>query len=354
MTALETLMRNFPAGGDAAIVTGVFNRRYLTGMQSSAGALLFTRDKARFIIDSRYIELARRTVPCEAVLQGKLYGQIADFLKEAGARTLLVENDVCTLEELSAYKEKLSGVEISESGALSEQIWKQRRVKTAAELNAMRRAQEVTDKVFEAIIGKIAAGRTEREIALEMEFMGRKMGMEGVSFSFIVAGGANSSMPHAVPGEYAIKKGDLITMDFGFVAEGYCSDMTRTVAVGYPSEKQKEVYRTVIGAQDAAFAKIAPGVPCREVDAAARSLIDGGSYRGLFGHGLGHGLGLEVHESPRFNEVSEATLEIGMAMSVEPGIYIPKEFGVRVEDVVFVTQEGFENITRSPKELLIL
>lgn len=354
MTAIAKLQQSLPADIDAALVTGGFNRRYLTGFASSAGTLVLTRETATFLIDSRYYEGAGKVVKdCAVLLQDRLYRQIDGLLQSAKAKRVAVESEVCTVKGLNICRQELPGAELLEDNRLSELLSRLRRVKTPRELEAMRKAQKYTDQAFAHILNFIRAGVTERQIALELEVAGRRMGADTLAF-VIVASGERSAQPHCTPSRRPLQNGDLITLDFGFYADGYCSDMTRTVALGHVGEKQRQVYQTVRQAQEAAFAQIRPGVVCREVDAAARDLIDASPFAGRFGHGLGHSLGLEVHEAPSFNKICEDELEPGMVLSVEPGIYLPGEFGVRIEDVVVCTPGGFENLTKSPKELMVL
>ena len=355
MTKIQRLISKMPERVGAALITGKFNRLYLTGLDSSAGVLLVTRQGGALIIDSRYHELAQRTAKgCEVILQGELYGQISELLRTQGVSTLALESAACTLKARDTYREKLEGVRLLEDGWLSEALSELRACKDEDELSKIRAAQKIADRTFEHLLSFLKPGLTEREVALEAEFYGRGAGAQGVAFSVIAASGENSSMPHAAPGERKLRCGDFLIIDMGFVVDGYCSDMTRTVAIGQPSDEQREVYRTVLAAQQAAFAKIKPGVPCKDVDAAARELIDASPYAGLFGHGLGHSLGLEVHEPPAFNKTSEESLRPGMVISVEPGIYLPGKFGVRIEDLVAITRDSFENLTASPKELIII
>jgi Xaa-Pro aminopeptidase len=352
---LKTLMKNLPEEADGAIVTGYYNRCYLTGLQSSAGILLLTRNVARLIIDSRYYEAAKKTVPCETIMQqDNLHEQIAAFFSGHNVSEIALENDICTIETLHEYREKLSGFKFVETDLLSKQIWKLRKRKSLEEITLIGKAQNLTDQVFSQILDIVKPGMTEIELAFEIELIGRKEGRGEVAFSFIVAAGKNSSMPHAVPSNYVLQNGDMLTLDFGFKIDGYCSDMTRTVVIGEASEKQREVYGIVSRAQEAAFKKIRPGVLCNEVDSAARELIDATCYKGCFRHGLGHGIGLEVHENPRFNKICNEKLEPDMVLSVEQGIYIPGEFGVRIEDLVVVTENGYKNLTRSSKDFIVI
>lgn len=352
---IKILSENMPAGMDAALITSGVSREYLLGFQSSAGTAVLTREKSYFIIDSRYFEAAQDTVKnCEVVLQDKLYGQIESILKKHGVKSAGVEADMISLTKYLELKEKLEGCEILESSFVSKQIAKQRSVKSAEEIASIQAAQDIADKTFSHIIGFIKPGITELEIAVEMEQYARRMGSEGPSFDYIVAAGANASRPHAVPSGNKVKSGDFIVLDFGCTKNGYCSDMTRTVAVGSVSEKQREVYETVLRAQQSALEAIKAGVCCFDVDKVARDIIDATEYKGLFGHGLGHSLGLEVHEEPRFNTECKTVLEAGMCMSVEPGIYIPGEMGVRIEDIIAVTENGYHNFCKSNKNLIIL
>ncbi|MBO5358221.1 MAG: aminopeptidase P family protein [Clostridia bacterium] len=331
------------------------NRFYLTGFNSSAGVVLVTPQSASFIVDFRYFEKAKKVVKsCNVILSDKIWRQIAEILKDNKIKTLYVENRTISLSEFFALKKNLGGFKISEDTALDDYIYLLRSVKSEGELALMRRAQALTDETFEYILDYIRPGKTEKAIALEMEFYMRRHGSEGVAFDSIVVSGENSSLPHGTPTDREVRQGDFITMDFGAVVGGYCADMTRTVAVGGISEKQGFVYNTVLNAQLEAMKHIKSGAVCKDVDAVARSLIDNNGFEGCFGHSLGHSLGIEVHEAPGFNLRDNTLLERGMVLSVEPGIYLENEFGVRIEDVICVTNDGFENLTKSPKELIIL
>lgn len=351
---LKRLQEELPAGVDAALITSVSNRHYYTGFLSSAGTLLAGREKCFFYIDSRYFEDAcARIEGCEVVLQDELYEQLGAAVAVQRWKALAVESDEMSLHSYDRLRQKLA-VELLSDHRLSDLVAAHRSRKSPRELACIRRAQGITDRTFTHILDYIRPGRTEREIALEMEFYSRRIGSEEAAFAFIVVSGKNSSLPHGVPSDKPVERGDFITLDFGATVEGYRSDMTRTVAVKEASDKQRDVYETVLRAQQAGFAAIRPGVPCNEVDAAARELIDTGAYKGCFGHGLGHSLGLDIHEPPRFSPTCTTPLEPGMVLSVEPGVYLPGEFGVRIEDIVVVTAEGYENLTGSPKELILI
>lgn len=352
---MQAFSQAMPAEMDSALITSEVSRAYMLGFPSSAGTVVVTRDKHYFIIDSRYIEAAQETVKgCEILLQGKLYGQLAEILARHKVKTVGIEADKVSLSKYLEMQEKLSDCEILQSGFVSAQIAKQRSVKSAEEIANIQAAQDIADKTFAHILGFIKPDVTELAIAIEMEQYARRLGSECVAFDYIVAAGANASRPHAVPSENTVKNGDFIVLDFGCTKNGYRSDMTRTVAVGNVSDKHREVYALVLKAQLAALDAIKAGVCCFDVDKAARDIIDATAYKGLFGHGLGHSLGLEVHEEPRFNTECKTVLESGICMSVEPGVYIAGELGVRIEDIIAVTETGYHNFCKSDKNLIVL
>lgn len=340
---------------DAALVTDGCNRLYLTGFSSSAGAVLITKHRSIFLIDFRYFEKAKQTVKhTEVVLCKNLYAQISEILKAENIKNLFLETDNVTISDLNRITAALPDVFVSTDSPLSRKITQLRSIKNADELSLIKKAQALTDETFSYILDRINIGRTEKEIMLDMEFFIRRAGSEGVSFDFIVVSGKNSSLPHGVPTDKPIEKGDFVTMDFGAVVGGYRSDMTRTVAVGTVDSLQKEVYGIVLSAQTATLKGIKPGVKCCDVDKIARDIITNAGYGDCFGHGLGHSVGLEIHESPACNTRDTTPLEKGMIMTVEPGIYIENRFGVRIEDMVIVTDSGNENLTHSPKELIMV
>lgn len=340
---------------EAAIFSSAPNRFYLTGFPSSAGTVLITHDNAYFLIDFRYFEKAKQTVNgCEVILCKNLYNQISEILKKHTVKTLFTETSDLSIRDFKIYSEKFEGVTVSDDTRIEQLILEIRSIKSAEEQSLIRQAQALTDDTFSYILERIASGRTEKEILLDMEFFMRKNGSDGVSFDFIVVSGKNSSLPHGVAGDKKIEKGDFITMDFGAVVGGYRSDMTRTVAVGAVDSKQREVYETVLKAQQTAVSAIKPGVRCCDVDKAARDIITECGYGECFGHALGHSVGIEIHENPTFSPKNETTVKPGLVMTVEPGIYIENRFGVRIEDMVFVTENGCTDITKSSRELYIL
>ena len=339
----------------AAIITSGANRFYLTGFETSSGMVVATSDAAYFLVDFRYVEKARAVITDMPVkLSSDHLANANDILKEHNIKNVLVETESTSMATLKAYSERLEGVIVLGDNTLDETLRDMRAVKSEYELSLIKKAQDFTDKTFTYICERIAEGRTEREVMLDMEFYMRGLGSEGVSFDFIVVSGKNSSLPHGVPTNKKIQKGDFITMDFGAVSEGYRSDMTRTVAVGSVSDEQRHIYDTVLRAQTAAIDAVKAGLVCRDIDKIARDIIAGEGYGDCFGHGLGHSVGIEIHEMPAFNTRCETILKHGTVMTVEPGIYLEDKFGVRIEDMVYVTEKGCINITNSPKNLIIL
>lgn len=346
---------------DGALILSPVNRRYASGFRSSAGYVAAARDKTFFITDFRYYGAAaaaqkngKISADIEILLQdGKLWENIGEIF--ADCQKILIEENSVTVSELEHLKEKLPGKTFV--GGASEAFSKLRAVKTASELDSIMRAQSITDMAFEHIIGfisdNIGRGLTESETALELEYFMRKNGADGIAFDTIAVSGEKSAMPHGTPENIPIQKG-FLTMDFGAMYDGYCSDMTRTVCIGQPNDEMKKVYETVLSAQKTALEFISAGKSGREIDFSARNVINLGGYEGMFGHSLGHSLGLEIHESPNFSPSYDGIIPAGAVVSVEPGIYIGGRFGVRIEDIVNITETGCKNLTKSSKELIIL
>lgn len=356
MTAMERLMAVLPDGQTAAMVTSAHSRRYLTGFPSSAGLVLIMREKAYFLTDSRYSEAAARAITtAECREYTKVSETLAELFRLHGIKRVQIEAEQTTLAELGRWRRMLPETEWVTDGELDRHLAALRLVKTPQEMEKLRQAQQLTEFGFDHILSFIREGRTEREIALELEFVIRRQGAEGVSFDFIVVSGANSSLPHGVPTDKKVEAGDFVTMDFGAMVDGWHADMTRTVAVGQVSERQQEVYDTVLRAQKAALAVLSPYITGVQGDAAARDVIREAGYGAYFGHGTGHGVGVEIHEEPRLSpSAGDTLLPIGSVVTVEPGIYLPGQFGVRIEDMALITSDGCENLTASPKELIVL
>lgn len=340
---------------DCVIITSPENRRYFTSFNSSDGFLVITVDEATFFTDSRYIEAAQNQVTvCKSVLLRRVSETIVPYLKEKNIENIYLETERLTVAELNSLKKAFDFCKVEAKEEVDEIINKARVVKTDYEVDCIKKAQKIAEDAFSHILTFIKEGVTEKEIALELDFFMLKNGAEAVSFETIAVSGKNSSMPHGVPTDKKIENGDFITMDFGAVYNGYHSDMTRTVIVGKPTEKQKEVYETVLKAQKSALEVLKNGVTGFDADKVARDIIENAGYKENFGHGTGHGVGIEIHESPNLSPYSKATLETGNVVTVEPGIYIPDEFGVRIEDMALITEDGYINLTSCEKELIIL
>ena len=338
---------------EGALVTSSQNRFYMLNMHSSAGTIIMLKDAAYFIIDFRYIELAQKTVKnATVIMQGKLYDQINEILEKHGVKKLWIE-DSMSVGVMNTMKANLKA-EIVTDSPMTKIINEMRQIKSKEELDIIRTGQAITDAGFAHMLTQLEAGKKERDLAIELETFMRKQGASGIAFSTILVSGKNSSLPHGVPGEKLLEKGDFVTMDFGAAYGGYCTDMTRTVAIGHATDEMKLVYNTVLEAQLMALKEIKAGRICGDIDKIARDHIYSKGYEGCFGHSLGHSFGIDVHETPGFAPGNTTVLQPGMMLSVEPGIYLPDKFGVRIEDTIYVTEEGCINITNSPKELIIL
>lgn len=354
MDRIKRLAMELPEDMDAALITSEVNRRYYTGFDSSAGALLVTREKAVLLLDSRYVEAGgKKVTDAEVVLMVNMARQLNELFEELSVKTVGIESGYMTVESLFSLR-KVLNVTMPDDPRLNSIILGHRAVKSAEEMENIRKAQSITDKAFVHMLDLIKPGLSEKELQPELDYFMLRNGATGLAFDTILAAGANGSMPHAVPGENVIKEGDFVTMDFGAAYNGYCSDMTRTVAVGKISEEQKKVYDLVLEAQLASIDAVRAGIPCNSVDKVARDMIYGAGYEGKFGHGLGHSLGLEIHENPRFSGLCTDITAPGMVLSVEPGIYLEGQFGVRIEDIVMITEDGCEVITNSEKKLITL
>lgn len=331
------------------------NRRYLSGFTGTTGMVVVTAGGAHFLTDFRYVEQAERQAQgftVHRVQEQNAYTQVlGEILRREGARRVGFESDFLTVDGHARYAKELEGVELVPAAGMVEAI---RQVKEPDEIEAIRRAAALADAAFEHVLTFLRPGVTEREVALELEFFMKRNGATALAFDTIVASGPRSSLPHGVASDRVIGRGELVTLDFGCVVDGYCSDMTRTVAVGEPDEKQREIYRIVLEAQARGLEAARPGVPGKDVDAACRDYIAARGYGDNFGHTTGHGVGLAVHEGPRLSSKAEEALVPGNVVTVEPGIYLPGWGGVRIEDLVVITENGCEILSRSPKALTVL
>ena len=353
--ALKKLIESLPADIDGMLIESPENRRYFTGFPSSAGILIAAKQGSVFLTDSRYIEAAKSQISCcEVVEQKKLEEQLPALAEKFGCKNLAFETSRVTVARARKLAKMLGGVRLADDDRADKIISQLRMVKTADEIEKIKSAQKITERAFEHILSIIKPGLTERDIAFELDFYMLKNGAEAVAFDTIIASGVNSSKPHAVPSQKKVEDGDFITLDFGAVVNGYRSDMTRTVAVGAVSEKQKNVYGVVLAAQLETLRILKPGLPLKAADAAARDIIRDAGFGSFFGHGTGHGVGIEIHEEPTLSPNGTGDLEPGNVVTAEPGIYLPGEFGVRIEDMALITADGCENLTNSTKELLVV
>ena len=339
---------------DALLLTSVYNRLYAAQYRVAEGVAVVTREGAYYFTDSRYIEAAeknlkgftvRMTHPGSSEIE-----RINEVIGEHTIKKLGFEENDMTYGDYLRYNEALHAVLVP----MQAKIDAFRATKEPWEIELMRKAQAITDQTFSELCKIIQAGMTEKELEAELLYRLYKHGAEGPSFDPIVVSGPNTSLPHGVPGERKLEFGDFITMDFGCIYGGYCSDMTRTVALGFVSEEMDKVYKTVLKAQRAGIAATKAGVAGRDIDGAARKVIADAGYGDYFGHGYGHSLGILIHEAPNANTRNDQPMPAGAVVSAEPGIYLPGKFGVRIEDVTVITETGCEVLTKSPKKLIIL
>ena len=337
---------------DGLLITSPYNRRYLTNFTGSSGVVLISMDKAYFITDFRYTEQATEQVKSYEVVEysNSLIKEVTEKVKEMGIQKLGFEQDHMPYATWKTYQEAVS----AELVPVSNLVEKMRLIKDEKEIAIIKEAADIADLAFKHILDYIRPGVTELDISNELEFFMRKCGATSSSFDIIVASGTRSALPHGVATEKVIEKGDFVTLDYGALYKGYVSDITRTVAVGEPSSQLKEIYEITLEAQLKAVEQIKPDMTGREADAIARDIIAQNGYGENFGHSLGHGIGLEVHEGPGLSVRSETKLEPGMVVTVEPGIYLPGIGGVRIEDDIVITENGNERLTHSTKELIIL
>ena len=339
---------------DGLLLTSRYSRHYGAEFDIAEGVAIVTKKGCRYFTDSRYIESAENNLKGFEVLemnrQNNYIKRLNDAIADFGVTALGFEEVYLTVAEYNYYANNLNAKLVP----YNKQIASFRDVKEDWELDLMRKAQDITDKAFSEVITRIKPGMTELQLQAELIYCMYKNGATGLAFDPIVVSGPNTSLPHGVAGERVIREGDFITMDFGASYMGYCSDMTRTVAVGYATEEMKKVYNTVLEAQLTALAISKAGTIGKDIDAAARKVITDAGYGPYFGHGYGHGVGLEIHESPSPNGSNDKPMPAGAVCSAEPGIYLPGKFGVRIEDVCIYLENGHENITRSPKNLIIV
>jgi Xaa-Pro aminopeptidase len=339
--------------GQGLLLTSRYSRHYGAEFDIAEGVAIVSKNGCRYFTDSRYIESAENGIRGFEVLDIAGHGYIKrlnDAIADFGITELGFEEPFLTYADFMLYEKNLNCTLVPRNAEINGF----RGVKEDWELELMRKAQAITDKAFSEVIGRIKVGMTELELQAELIYCLYKNGATGLAFDPIVVSGPNTSLPHGVAGERVIREGDFITMDYGASYMGYCSDMTRTVAVGYATEEMQTVYNTVLKAQLAGLAISKAGVPGVEIDAAARKVITDAGYGAYFGHGYGHSLGLEIHEAPNPNPRNPDPMPLKAVASAEPGIYLPGKFGVRIEDTCVYLEDGIEILTASPKELIIV
>lgn len=325
------------------------NRQYVTGFTGSAGYVLISEKSQIFMTDFRYIEQAKEETDGFEIHEISRDKPVTDIIKGFNFKSLGIEDDYITYEQFLNFNEKLENTELV---PLKRALIQLRSIKSEEEVCKIEQAAKITDNAYDYILKKIQPGLREIDIALDLEHFMKTQGASKVSFDIIVASGHRSALPHGVASEKTLEKGDMVTIDFGCVYQGYCSDMTRSFILGRATEKQKEVYDTVLEAQKTALEAVKPGKTGKELDETARKIITDKGYGKYFGHGLGHGVGLEVHELPHVNHLGDKAMEAGMVITIEPGVYIPEFGGVRIEDLLAVTEEGYRVLSKTPKDLI--
>ncbi|GHU57973.1 aminopeptidase [Clostridia bacterium] len=355
MTGIRKVKEALITESQAALVTTEMNRQYLTGFHSSDGFVVITKEKNFFLVDARYYEhAALAAADFKVVLLKNVSEQLPPILSKYGIETILIENDGVSVAKFEDYKRKYPQYEFDATSWLSDTLRNARMVKSESELKKIETAQRITERAFLKIVPRIKAGMTEKQLAAIVTYCLLEAGSDGLAFPAIVASGKNGAVPHAVPTNKMIEEGEFVTLDFGAKHDGYCSDMTRTVCVGKPSDAMRKVYDAVYSANIDAIKSVHDLVTGKLVDNVARSTVEVWGYDGYFTHGLGHGVGLDIHEQPTLSPASDSTLHKGMVFTIEPGVYIPNRFGVRIEDMVTINDSGCAVLTKTSKKLIIL
>lgn len=357
MTASERQAEQLRLGqGTAAAVFDPSNMFYLTEGYTGEGLVFISQNRRVIVTDFRYTEQAQRQAPGFEVImteKGRSGDQVvSQLVQEENITCVRTETNYISVDRFGKLRAAL-GEEVS-CLPLDEMPQKLRQIKTPSEVLAIRKACNITADAFRAILPKIREGMTEKELQIELNFTMLRLGADTMAFDTIIASGENGSLPHAIPGNRAIRRGDMITMDFGAKVGNYCADMTRTVAFGEPSQEMRRIYETVLRAQTMCEDALAAGKVCSDIDKIARDYIDARGYAGRFGHGLGHAVGIDIHEEPRLSPACQDVLRAGIVITVEPGVYVPGVGGVRIEDTCLVKENGCEALTDADKQLIIL
>lgn len=356
----EKRINNLRAGlpeKTAALVTNEENIGYFTGFFHSEGAFLLTENRAVLLVDFRYIEAAQKKAQgCEVICFKRLNDSLLEILKSEGVFALSFEAERLSYRRAFMLRERLEkeNITLIDDSSLDRKIEELRIIKDESELEKLQTAQNIAERAYNELLNFIRPGVTERELSARLEYLMKTYGAEDISFSLITVTGKKTSLPHGVPSDCEVRRGDFFTCDFGAMYEGYHSDTTRTVAVGEASDEMKKIYATVLEAQLAALEKIKPGVKCSDVDKTARDIITEAGYGEYFGHSTGHGVGIEIHEAPAVSSRCDTILRPGMVITDEPGIYLPDKFGVRIEDMLCVTEDGYRNFVNLTKDLLVV
>lgn len=354
---LNKLRKIIKSPDEAIMITNEINVGYFYGFLKSEGTLIITESKSYLLVDFRYYEAALKYAKnCEVICFSKLLAQSIDIFENNGVKNVYIEASDISLARYNQIKKEFNSKNIDciISDELDKLFFEIRSVKDETECKKILKAQQITEQAYFEVLNYVKPGVSERKIAIELEYLMKQKGAQDVSFDLITITGKKTSLPHGVPSDDVVSNGDFFTMDIGAVYDGYHSDTTRTVAVGYATDEMKKVYDIVLTAQLSALDKIKEGVLCSEVDKTARSIIEDNGFGKYFGHATGHGVGLEIHEAPTVSFKSDVVLREGMVITDEPGIYLPDKFGVRIEDMVCVTKNGCYNFVTLPKELIIL
>ncbi|KMN69597.1 aminopeptidase [Bacillus cereus] len=350
ITNIQKQLHNY--GIDGLLITKKENRQYATNFTGSAGVVLIAAHKAIFITDFRYVDQAKTEIKAAEIImhKGNLEEEVANQVSKLKIQKLGIEDNNMTLQQFKKLQKYIH----TEMVPVCEIIEDIRLIKDTSEIETMKIAATIADEAFHHIVTFLKPGISETDVRDELEFFMRKKGATSSSFQIIVASGVRSSLPHGVASNKIIERGDIVTLDFGALYDGYCSDITRTVAIGEPSEEFQKIYNVVREALKRGTEAIKPGETAKSIDDITRNYITEHGYGQYFGHSTGHGLGLEIHEPLRLSQESKATLEEGMVVTVEPGIYIPNWGGCRIEDDIVITKDGYEVITKSNRELIII
>lgn len=352
---LRVFMDCLPIQTDAIIIRDQANRKYLTGFLSTAGTLFITHAAAYFLVDGRYYEAAKQAVQsCQVILEDDLDAQLRKLIVHHGVRTIALEFSRIALAQALHFQQSLAPAQVTFDATAEECLKKCREIKTPQEIRAIRAAQYIATTAFEHMLHFARPGVSELELAAELGTFAARHGCQRRAFSMIFTSGVKTALPHGAPPDRVLVSGDMVMVDMSCMVDGFFSDMTRTFCVGKADEDKQNIYKLVYKAQRNAIHTIWPGVVCSDVDAASRQVIGEAGYGEFYPHGLGHGIGAETHEFPRFAPGCGTILEPGHVLSVEPGIYLPNRFGVRIEDLMVVTPAGCEMISQAPAELVVV